>query len=636
MVKAVVQQVSFNGGELSDSLYGRTDLEKYDTSVRTMTNFIPTLQGNVLNRPGTEFVVETKDSSKESRLIPFQFNVSQTYILEFGDLYMRVITDGAQVVYPVGHVDAGDPVEVITPYLEADLNRIQFAQSADVLFMVHPSYPPQEVKRFSNSEWTVSDIAFGASSATPTTVASSAAGTSFYYKVTSITDGEESIPSAAAGSSTQTSVISWDTIFGASNYNIYKLENGIYNWIGESGTTAFTDATLAGDASKRPPEANNPFDDDSVVENIGSNLIPAQTYIDGLTSSGGGWSTVATNYYGIAIYSVDKMFNGAGANNGYLTNNTGIATVTVTPDAPVVVGAYSIEGGRLYPETAKSWTFEGYDGAIWVLLDTRESEVSWTKNEKRIYTFVNEVAYEDYRINILGTNGVAYSVIGEMELYTATYSTAANYPGSVNIYQQRLLFARTDALPQTIFGSQTGNFYNFNISNPLQDDDAYEFTVASNQVNAIQWMSAIKSMLIGSSGSEWEMSGGSNGGAITPTSINLSPQGNRGSEPIMPIIIGSSLLYVARGANKVRDYGYSFDIDGYNGDDITVLASDLFEDVEIIAWAFQRNPYSVVWVVTTDGKMLGLTYDKAQKVVAWHKHETDGLFESVASIPGDI
>jgi hypothetical protein len=635
MPTATAQQVSFNGGELAPRLYGRTDLEKYDSCVKTMKNFIPTLQGDIVNRPGTKFVCEVKDSTKNVRLIPFQFSVTQAYVLEFGDLYMRIIADGGQVVYPVGHASAGDPVEVVTPFAHTDLDRIQFTQSADVLFLVHPSYPPQKVSRFSNTEWTVEAINFGSSAATPDNIVSSSVGSTYAYKVTSIVGGEESI-AGTGSSSSQTSNLSWDAVFGATSYNIYKEVNGIYGWIGEAGSNAFTDATITPDDSKRPPDANNPFSADPVLEEISANIVPDMIYVSPVSVAGGGWTATATNWYGSGPYYLRCAFDPAFPTIDYITLTTTVPTtiIEIVPDAPVAVGAYSfvMSAAGL---GAEAWTFEGYDGASWVTLDTRVGEVSWAANEKRTYDFVNEVAYEKYHIVINKNNtNTNYSRFNKIEMHTATYSTAANYPGSATIHQQRLILARTDAKPQTIFGSQTGNYYNFNVSSPLQDDDSYEFTVASNQVNEIQWMSAIRTLLLGTAGSEWEMDSGSASNSITPTNVNLKPQGNRGSEPIEPIIIGNSLLFISRGGSSIRDYGYNFDVDGYTGDELTLLASHLFEDSSVRAWAFQKAPYSVVWVVMEDGSLVGLTYDKDQKVIAWHQHETEGTFESVAVIPG--
>ncbi len=92
-----LMQPSFAGGEIAPSLYARVDLAKYRVALKTARNFMVLPWGGVANRPGTRFIAETKDSTVQSRLIPFQFNTLQTYILEFGDQYIRVFMDGVQV-----------------------------------------------------------------------------------------------------------------------------------------------------------------------------------------------------------------------------------------------------------------------------------------------------------------------------------------------------------------------------------------------------------------------------------------------------------------------------------------------------------------------------------------------------------
>ena len=84
MPKASVIQTSFNAGELSPTLDGRVDLAKYGSGCSKMENFIPLVQGGARKRSGTRFVKEVKDSTKATRLIPFEFNTDQAYILEFG------------------------------------------------------------------------------------------------------------------------------------------------------------------------------------------------------------------------------------------------------------------------------------------------------------------------------------------------------------------------------------------------------------------------------------------------------------------------------------------------------------------------------------------------------------------------
>ncbi|HGY6568681.1 TPA: hypothetical protein ACNTAD_001534 [Escherichia coli] len=125
-------QPSFAGGEIGPSLYGRIDMAKYQVALRKCDNFIVRQYGGVENRPGTRFVGAAKYPNRKCRLIPFQFSTVQTYALEFGHLYMRVIKDGALVLNSSNVI-----YEIATPYTEADLFRIKFTQSADVLTLVH-------------------------------------------------------------------------------------------------------------------------------------------------------------------------------------------------------------------------------------------------------------------------------------------------------------------------------------------------------------------------------------------------------------------------------------------------------------------------------------------------------------------
>ncbi len=153
MSKASPIQDNFNGGELSSLLYGRPGLDRYKTGLKTCLNFIPLVQGPVERRPGTVHIIEVKTSAKKTRVVRFEFSTTQAYILEFGDQYIRFIKDHAQI-------DDGSPVELATGYLEADLFQLKFAQSADILYITHPSYPPRKVTRTSDTAWTITNITF--------------------------------------------------------------------------------------------------------------------------------------------------------------------------------------------------------------------------------------------------------------------------------------------------------------------------------------------------------------------------------------------------------------------------------------------------------------------------------------------
>lgn len=154
MAKFSSAQTNFNGGEISPLLYGRPDVDRYQTGLSICENFIPLLQGPLERRPGTHYMVSTKVGATEaSRLIGFEFSADQSYGLEFGDLYIRFLKDRAQIV-------SGTPVEVVTPYLEADLFDLKTTQSADVMYIAHKSYAPRTLSRSSDTSWALATIAF--------------------------------------------------------------------------------------------------------------------------------------------------------------------------------------------------------------------------------------------------------------------------------------------------------------------------------------------------------------------------------------------------------------------------------------------------------------------------------------------
>lgn len=143
-------QPSFTGGEISPSLYARVDLQRYANSLKTCRNMIVSSYGGCYNRPGQRFINPTKDSgTRQSRLVPFQFSTEQTYVIELGHLYARFYANGGQVT------NAGSPVEIVTPWTADDIWAVKYTQSADVMYLAHPSYPTQVLKRTSASVFTI-------------------------------------------------------------------------------------------------------------------------------------------------------------------------------------------------------------------------------------------------------------------------------------------------------------------------------------------------------------------------------------------------------------------------------------------------------------------------------------------------
>lgn len=260
-------QPSFTAGELSPALWARVDLAKYTSGLKTAVNLFIHPHGGASNRAGLEFIAEVKDSTDAARLIPFQFNTEQSYILEFGDQYARVFRDGGAVL------TLGVPYEFVTPYLPADLDELVFIQEADVMYIVHTSYAPRKLARLADDNWSLTTPTFSPAIAAPTgqsaaaTVATGGSFVSISYKVAAIateTD-EESLPSAAATVSNNLSTagnkntVSWSAVTGAARYVVYKLDNGVYGYIGGTEGLSFVDENITADLADTPQTANNPF-----------------------------------------------------------------------------------------------------------------------------------------------------------------------------------------------------------------------------------------------------------------------------------------------------------------------------------------------------------------------------------------
>lgn len=142
-----LNQPSFSGGEVSPSIYPRTDINKYHTSLRVCRNFIVHPTGGASNRCGMEYIASSKYADSLCVATEFIFNQTQAYVLEFGHLYVRFYTDGAQIQ------SNGSPYEVETPYLDVDLESLKFESSADVIFITHPDYQTRTLTRYGENDW---------------------------------------------------------------------------------------------------------------------------------------------------------------------------------------------------------------------------------------------------------------------------------------------------------------------------------------------------------------------------------------------------------------------------------------------------------------------------------------------------
>lgn len=628
---ASFKYISFAGGEIAPALWGRVDQVKYATGLRTCKNFWVMRHGGLANRPGTAFLAEVKDSTEKVRLIPFVFNPSQTYVLEFGDQYMRVYRNGAQVM------DGENPYEIATPYVEADLPGLQYVQSADVVTLVHPNYAPRELKRTGHTSWTLSTIAFGPSIAAPTGLASDSAGTTYYYKVTAVDaeTGEESLPSSVAGSSSQTSTLTWEPVSASEEKNFE----------GEDWTVLYFRSSMGAETTSQNWQ--------SFKQQSGGSKALSQ--VKGFFRNLGGsyeanihceiWSASKAAKIGNTV-SLAGITIGSGE---WLTFDFSGQSIDLEDDTEYWIkwyGAYdyALQIGALeqrfstenkYANGQFDKTGDGADTGLGDLV----FEVVFSGETAQAGTY-NIYKLKNGRYGWIGVSDSASFTDNSFEpdlldtppVDRQPFAGIGNYPSTTSYYQQRRIFANTLNNPEGVWASRSGLPRNFMVSTPLQDDDAVTFSLVGRQVNEVRHLLEVGKLVAFTASGEYSIEGDP-AGILVPGGVNPKQHTANGSGSLPPLVVDGSALYVQARGSVVRDLAFNFDTDGYRGNELSIFAAHLIDGYTIVDWAYQQIPHSIVWAVRDDGVLLGLTYIREHQVFGWHRHEFDGFVESVCVVP---
>jgi len=465
----------------------------------------------------------------------------------------------SSVTYGIGEqlVDGDSAaVTVATPYESSELFELQYVQSADEMYIVHPNHPPYILTRTSATVFTMTEFDFQKGP----------------FKLEN-TSAVTITPSATTGSITLTA--------SSSTFNVNHI-GALWEII---HTVAATE--VAG----------------SFTGTGNSTAVTVQL------GRGFSWSTHGT-WSGTAILqrSYDAGSNWATVGEPIKSANDGNITfsdIETVADATyrVRMNAYT-SGTCTYSLISKSFDVHGV------------ADITAYSDVNTVTATVEET--------LGGTTAVTTWSEG-------AWSLDEGYPSTVAFYEERLCFGGTSGSPQTIWLSYTDDWENFRVG--ANDADAMSITIAADQVNAIRWMAPQTALLIGTTGGEWTLSAGGASEAITPTNVVAKRHSTYGSANVQAKAVNNEVFYLQRNAKKVRNISYSFNEDTWVSPDLTVLAEHITES-SIVDWAYQRNPYPMLWCVTSDGNLAVLTIMKEMQVAAWHSHETEGNFKSVAVIPG--
>ena len=628
---AKVQQLvsNFTAGIFSPRLYGRPDIAKYKNALKECENFTIVPHGGARKRPGSKFAIEVKSSADtEHKFVPFQYNTEQTYMLLFGPSYVwfmrdqAIITHDTQAItgitnaspgvvtysgsdtyangdkvfiagvvgmhqvnnrhFTVANVNTGantfelsgvdtsaygtyssggtvgEIVQLTTTYSADDLAELQFAQSADTLYITHRSHVPAKITRSSHTAWSLADVdiqkgpfrsinpnssivltpsafsgaatGYGTQQVGRTFTLTASSGTPFdgamvggLFRLSESSDGETGIASATVGDSTKT----------IANNDTYTTDGKVY------GVTNVTTATTWEFFNRVPKHTSGRV---RIYGGTGTG-----TFFDSDYLHNGTCVIEITGYFSSTVVSAEVVYN--------------------QMPASIVTGGTS---------------------------------------------FWEEGAFSGYR----------------------------GFPRAVTFFEQRLFLAGTISDPQTVYGSRTASFEDF--QDGPDDDDALIFTIASGTVDVIRWLSGGRFLSCGTAAGEFAIGGTTNNEALTPTNVRVIPQTSYGSSSIQPIRVGQVVMFAQRSgdpdnhARKLREHAYQYESDAFQSSDLTVFSEHITGEgfTEI---AYQVDPDSIVWLRRADGALIGLTYERAQEVIGWHQHALGGTavdVERVASVPG--
>lgn len=535
MPKLQVVTTNFTAGEFTPLLAGRVDIEKHNSSAKKLQNVVCLKQGGATIRPPLSFQVETKDSSKTTRLIPFIYSAADAYQLELGDQIIRVRRANGAVV----ESSPGVPYEIAGAHLHTQLADVDFSQGDDTMILTHPDVFPKRLRRFSDTNWVLDDVPL--------------------------------LPQPVA----------------ESGYMLYLEDITLsLGTVGAGRTATATGAVF-------------------LASDVGREL----TWGGGLAIITGFTSTTIVT---VTITAVFISLTGYGqAADGPLWALLGSPQTTLTPGVATPIGAsisltLAANGWRSSDEGS---LIEINGGLV------RITSVSGAVNATGVI--------------LAELTSATGAIAGSWALLSPLWNSEAGYPKTCCFYQQRLWFGNTRTYPQSIWGSRSGLSFDFT-PGTADDSAVYKTTAVTDEVNPLQFLCGAGSLIMMGYSAEVEGKGGTEK-PITQLNMQINAQSEWGSDNVRPVTVGKEILFVERGGTALRAL-FPQQVDGYDSTDVSVFSEHILT-VGIKAISYERKPCSVVWIATNDGALHAFTYNREQNTIAWASGLTDGIVESLSTVP---
>jgi hypothetical protein len=684
-----VRQASFAGGELSPHMYGRTDLARYAIGLRTCLNGLVEKHGTWMGRFGTRYVAAARSSTTKARLVPFTWTSGTTFVIEISAGAFRFFSNGAQILDGIG-----SPYELFNPYTESQIPKLKFSQLGDSLFIFHKEHETRKLTIHASNEWTLDYLSFlppdfpgvisvgskywssiepfqGAWGAgtiyevgdivewssmyeawdSSTTYIETQEVSYLGLKYVSLASGNIAHTPGLAGSETWWKRVPGDFWISRIQHNIGNtpsLNSGQWDPLVDPAHPEkkwqWVATALVPDADgivreSLPSNVVGTLQMTGLPDNDGANVLH-QRYTDRPNHIALPNSAAYPKTAGFIIYAGrNGVFGKIGEADPTATefiDDGKVPDWTINPPTgkdPRLLGpALPWTWGREYPEGI----YVVYAGIIYksLLANTgKQPDLEPTYWEEPIFDELTQYRLNDY----VNSGGVYYislvadNLYGEPSLAPQYWSRAYQNFTCGTVHEGRLVLAGSDLNPQTIWFSTVNEYYNFDSPAVLTEASSFSRTLASLTREDIESVTPDRALLVSTTSGQWAIRG-YQGQPISPMSWDGKPNSSNGSSYLQPIRTPTSIVYAQEKGSVVNDLVFDDASGKFAESEISVYSDHLFTDRSIVDWTYAPVPYKTIWAVRDDGVLLGLSYSKPQEFICWHRHDTQGTFESVCAV----
>ena len=585
MSRVSVIATNFTAGELSEELFGRVDIAKYNNGAETLENFMVMPHGGISRRPGTRFVKEVKSSAAKTRLIPFEFSTTQAYCIELGNLYARFYKEQGAILEAnktiSGATKANPCVITATSHGYSNGDEVYITS---VVGMTELNGKYYKIKNKATNTFELTDIDDVNINSSAFTTYGSAGTAARVYTIATTFETDDLFDIQFAQSA--------DVLYLAHpDYAPKKISR-----------TAHTTWTI-----EDVVYTDGPYQDENLTT---TTLTPNATT--------GSAKTITAS----AVTGINGGAGFAATDVGRLIS-IGHQAAAWAASTSYAVGVVKRNSGNVY-ECIKAGTSAGSGGPSGEGDEIVDNNVTWKflRDGGIQWGYATVTAFTNTTVVVVTVDATFGGTTGETKWRLGAWSGTSGYPAAVAFYEQRLFWAGSTEQPQTLWGSKSGDYENHTPG--TLDDDPVIYTLATDQVNAIRWLSPGKVMAVGTVGGEFVISGSTTSDPLTPTNVRVVREGTRGSHTHKPVRVDNTVIFIQRQQRKLREFTYAFESDSYQSPDLTILSPQVAKG-GISEIAYQQEPNTTIWGVKADGQLVGLTYLRDQQVIAWHRHKIGGV-----------